>query len=540
MERDLEVLIGRARAAAEACGAEVLLAGILPTLRLADLTLANMTPVPRYQALNDALVKSRGGDFHVRIKGIDDFYATHDNVMLESCNTSFQIHFQVGGDEFAQLYNLAQAVTAPVLAAAVNSPLLEGQRLWHETRVALFQHSIDERSHARLSRGQRARVRFGDKWVERSVLEIFRDDVARFRIVLATDIEESGLETLAGGEVPRLEALCLHNGTVYRWNRACYGVTGGKPHLRIENRVLPAGPTLRDEVANAAFHFGLLAALSDEYGDITKVMSFDTVKANFLAAARHGLHAQFTWLKGRRSTASSLILRHLLPLARQGLASHGLDAADIDLYLGVIEQRVRKDRTGAQWALDSLAAMGGQGTSHERCCALTTAMLARQKENTPVHAWKPAALDDAADWRRSYRTVGQFMTKDIFTVQPDDLVDLAANLMEWEHIRHVPVEDGEGRLVGLLSHRTLLRHLAQRATGKVADAVAVRSIMKPDPVTVPPDTPTLEAIAIMRRERVGCLPIVGDGKLVGLVTERDLIDVSAKLLEAHLRSLDRS
>jgi len=535
LEESLKAMVEKARAAAQACGADVLLTGILPTLQLSDLTLENMTPKERYRMLNEAMVRMRGGDFHVSIKGIDEFFASHDNVMLESCNTSFQMHFQVGGKEFVELYNLAQAVTAPVLAAAVNSPVLLEKRLWHETRVALFQHSVDHRSATHLSRGQRPRVRFGDGWVDGSILDIIREDIARFRILFTGDKGERPLAMLDRGEVPRLKALCLHNGSVYRWNRPCYGVHAGKAHLRIENRALPAGPSVVDEVANAAFYWGLMSALSLEYGDVRKVLDFDDVKSNFLAAARHGLRAQFTWTRGRTSSASDLILNHLLPLARQGLKAHGIETRDRDRYLDLIEERVESGRTGAQWVLDSLTSLGARGTRHERCRALAAATLAHQKRNEPVHEWGPATLADAQDWRHSYKTVGQFMTRDLFTVHPDDLVDLAANLMDWEHIRHVPVEDDSGRLVGLISHRTLLRHVA-RGVLRGGEASAVRDIMKPDPVTVTPSTQTLDAIEVMRHHKVGCLPVVAGDKLVGIITERDLIEVSAKLLEDQLRS----
>jgi len=516
-------------------GADAFITGILPTLRMSDLSLENMTPVPRYRALNDAIVRMRGGDFEVRIKGIDEFYAVHDNVMLESCNTSFQIHFQVDGDEFATLYNLAQAVTAPVLAAAVNSPILAEHRLWHETRVALFQHSIDSRGMTQLTRGQRPRVHFGERWVDKSILEIFREDIARYRVVLASEPDEDPIATVQRGEVPKLRALCHHNGTVYRWNRPCYGVKDGVAHLRIENRVLPAGPTVIDQVANAAFYFGLMSALSQRYPDVTKVMAFDDAKANFIAAARHGLRAQFTWFQGKSHTAGNLILDELLPVAHEGLVAQGVRSEDIERYLGVLGERVRSGQTGSQWALDSLGAMGIRGTRHQRCRAVTVGALARQKEGRPVHEWTLAQLADADDWRHSYRTVGQFMTSDLFTVQPDDLVDLAANLMDWEHIRHVPVEDGDGNLIGLVSHRALVRLLARGAAGQRQSPVAVRDIMRPDPVTVTPETLTLDAIETMRRHSVGCVPVVKGTKLVGILTERDLIDVAASLLDEQLR-----
>ncbi|MHC4955039.1 MAG: CBS domain-containing protein [Planctomycetota bacterium] len=540
LESDLEERIQRLRVAAAAENADVLLTGILPTLQLTDLGLDNMAPVPRYGLLNASLVKLRAGDFQVRIKGVDELFVVHDNVMLESCNTSFQLHFQVSPDEFASLYNLAQAVTGPVLAAAVNSPVLLGNRLWHETRVALFEHSVDHRSRTHRSRGQRARVRFGERWVDNSILEIFRDDIARFRVVIPADIEEHALEELAAGRIPRLRALCLHNGTVYRWNRPCYGWADGRAHLRIENRVLPAGPTIIDQVANAAFYYGLLAALSTEIPDIRGVMSFDDAKSNFLAAARLGLKAQLTWFGGQTESASGLILKQLLPLARAGLASRDIDTADIDRYLGVIEERVESGRTGSQWMLDSLAGMQtATGRVHERSRALTAASVERQKLGEPIHTWDLATIEEARDWRHSFRTVGQFMTRDLFTVQPDDLVDLAANVMDWEHVRHVPVEDDEGRLVGLVSHRRLIRLLAQGDT-RTGESVPVARIMKTDPITVTPDTSTLEAIALMRAHRVACLPVVQRDRLVGILTERDLIEVAAQLFEEHLAARDNA
>ncbi len=529
LERELDAKVAAARDAATQLGSDILLAGILPTLQLSDLGLDNMTPAPRYFALNDALVSMRGGEFQIRIKGIDELLATHDNVMPEASNTSFQIHFQVDPDDFAHLYNIAQAITAPVLAAAVNSAVFLQHRLWQETRVALFQHSIDVRTETQAARGQRPRVHFGDAWIRDSVLEIFREDIARHRVALGTEIPENSLETLAAGGVPQLRALRLHNGTVYRWNRPCYGVNDGIAHLRIENRVLPSGPTIVDEVANAAFYYGLLAYYSREVEDISKLMPFEAASANFLSAARHGLNAQMRWIDGRTSSASRLILDQLLPLAAEGLGIHRIDDADITRYLGVLEERVRSGQTGAQWQLSSLEEMASSASPMERYGALAQAALENQRAGAPVHTWELARVSGTRDWRHSYRTVGQFMTKDLFTVRPDDLVDLAANLMDWEHIRHVPVEDDDGALVGLVSHRRLLRLLA-RGKGGADEPVAIRDIMKHDPITVTPETTTIKAIHLMREHKVACLPVVTADKLVGILTERDLINVAAKLL----------
>jgi prepilin-type processing-associated H-X9-DG protein len=333
--------------------------------------------------------------------------------------------------------------------------------------------------------------------------------------------------------VPRLRALCLHNGTVWWWNRPCYGISEGKAHLRIENRVIPSGPTTLDEMANAAFFLGLMTALPEEYGAIDRRMTFDDAKSNFWGAARHGLKAQFTWVDGHAYSSTALILEHLLPLARAGLKTQKIDAADIDLYLGTLEERVRTGQTGAQWALSSLASMRTKGTPDMRHRALASAMHEHQRTGEPVHRWPLIERSDSEDWSESYRTVGQFMSTDLFTMRPDDLVDLAASLMDWRHIRHVPVEDEQGHLVGLLSHRTLLRLLA-RGAHDGGEPVAVRQIMKANPITVAPTTPTLEAIELMRTRRVSCLPVVEDGALVGIVTAQDFLVASVQLFKDRL------
>jgi CBS domain-containing protein len=328
----------------------------------------------------------------------------------------------------------------------------------------------------------------------------------------------------------------MHNSTVYRWNRACYGVTDGKPHLRIENRTLPSGPTPLDAMANAAFFFGLMAGMAREVDDITKLIEFDDAKANFISAARRGLKAQLTWWNGAEYSAPDLIRSELLPLARRGLEADNIDAGDIDRYLGVIEERVRSGRTGAQWALDSLHSMGNAGNRERRMQALTRGMIWRAEAGRPVHTWSTATLGDSADWRHSYQRVGQFMVTDLFTVHPEDVVDLAASLMDWRHIRHVPVEDNDGKLVGLVSHRSMLRMVGRGLAARAHDHVAVKDIMKKDPVTVTPNTPTLEAIEAMRKRRVGCLPVIEGGKLVGIVTEHDLVQVASILFEQQLRA----
>jgi CBS domain-containing protein len=534
MEQELDELIAVTRNSAATQGADVLLSGILPTLQKSDLTLDNLTPSARYHELNRGVIGLRGGPLSIHIKGLDELHLTHDNIMMESCNTSFQVHFQSNAKEFANHYNVAQAITAPVLAVAVNSPLLFGQRLWQETRVALFQHSTDERSRPQLARNQPTRVSFGDRWLQNSVIELFHDQITRFRPIMIAQPDENPFDVLARGETPPLSALRMHNGTVWRWNRACYGVTGGIAHLRIENRALPSGPTIVDEIANAAFFAGLMVAIPSTYGDIAKRMAFDDAKLNFFRAARHGLDAQFQWIDGHSLSAPSLILDQLLPLARQGLSSSHVATEDIDKYIGIIEERARSRQTGARWIMGSLSTIGSSTSKDASQRILTAAILANQKQGQPIHRWSILENAESDEWEQGYRTVGQFMSTDLFTLKPDDLIDLAASLMDWRHIRHVPVEDTDGRLVGLVTHRNLLRMMASGKSFSDGNPVTVREVMVANPLTVSPSTSSLEAIEIMRGNRVGCLPIVEGNQLVGIVTSYDFLEASARLFKQNL------
>jgi CBS domain-containing protein len=533
MEAEAQEIYKKARATAGLFDCDIALVGILPTLTKDNLGLKSMVPTPRYYALNDAIRALRGDEFEFTINGIDQLAVKHDNVMLEACNTSFQVHFQVSPENFAKNYNIAQVVTAPLLAAAVNSPILLGKRLWHETRIAVFEYSIDTRSKIQQERGLKPRVHFGDRWLEDSVTEIFKEDIARFRIVLTTKTEEDPIGMIEQGIMPSLNALRLHNGTVYRWNRPCYGVHNNVPHLRIENRVIPAGPTVLDEVANAAFFYGMMAGMTEQVNDIREHLPFADVKANFLAAARDGIRAQMNWFNDTHLPAKQLVLEQLLPLAREGLQEAGIDQDDIDKYLGVIRDRVSMRRTGSRWALESLESMKDSGTLDQKLRCIVSSMVDQQSAGNPISQWELAKYCAEQDWRDSYRTVGQFMTTDLFTVRPDDIVDFAATLMDWRHVRHVPVENETGELVGLVSHRALLRLVAQGRVGK-EHQVTVGEIMNREPITAHADTPTVEAIRLMREKKLACLPVTRNEKLVGIVTEHDLIVVASYVLESQL------
>ncbi|MEZ4576014.1 MAG: hypothetical protein R2857_14040 [Vampirovibrionales bacterium] len=259
LEAELEEVLEIARQKAQQIDTDIVMVGILPTLNKNHLGLSSLTPAPRYKLLNNILTKSRGGDFQVAIRGLDEMHMGHDNVLLESATNSFQLHLQVGPSEFTTLYNTAQFGGRPGYGRRHrDSPMLMGKRLWHETRIALFQHAVDERSEVRQQRGHRSRVDFGSDWVKDSIVELYKEDLAEYRVLLTKPLTENSLELAQAGQVPELSAMRLHSGTIWRWNRECYGVKDGRAHLRIEARFLPAGPTLTDEVANAAFFMGLM------------------------------------------------------------------------------------------------------------------------------------------------------------------------------------------------------------------------------------------------------------------------------------------
>lgn len=527
MEAGLASAVQDARTAAQAVAADVLLTGMLPTLRHKDVTPANLTPQPRYLRLDEASMAARNGRIHLAIDGIDRFESDFDSVVIEGANTSIQLHLQVGPAEAAHLYNLAQLISAPCLAAATNSPVLLGKRVWQETRIAVFERAFDDRSVSQLSRGVPTRVGFGSAWVRESIVELFKDNVARYQVIVGGNGAEDSLGTLERGEIPRLRALTMHNGTIWRWNRACYGLTDGRPHLRIENRVLPAGPTVVDEVANAALFYGLMNGLADDYRDIRERISFAEAKGNFLASAYHGLRASYRWLDGGRMRARDLLLQELLPAARAGLAALGVPPEDTERYLDIIEERTDSGRTGATWLLEALADTPEESRMRT-CQAAVRVMRDRQLTDTPVHRWEPLDAGLCTELGAEL-TLGDIMSGDVFTVHPDDVIDLATSVMAWKHIRHVPVEDSQGRLVGLLTGREVLQ-LLDRAGGDANDTRPVSEFMLQSPPTASPDLGVLEGMERLLAGDAGCLLIVRGDHLAGIVTERDLVQICSRLL----------
>ncbi len=522
--------------AAKASNAEIVLTGILPTLRKFDLGLENLTPKPRYLALIEAIKaqQKNSNGFELNLQGIDELNIHHDSPLLEACNTSYQVHLQVTPDTFVPLYNIAQAVAAPILAIAANSPLVFGKRLWHESRIALFQQSLDVRTSKEHMRQSEPRVSFGTRWLDRSIMEIYKEDIARFRVLLGTEIDEDSLERIGKREVPKLRALQVHNGTVYRWNRPCYGISdNGMPHLRIENRVLPAGPTVLDQTANAAFWLGLMMGMAHKYKDIREHLSFADVKDNFLKAAKFGIDTQFTWFNNRKISCRDLILEELLPLAYDGLVAQGIDQPDIERYLSVIQGRAEAHQTGARWLLKSFTQLTERVNRDEAVTILTSQMVKCQMAEDPVHKWPMPRIEDLKHYRPVGLRVEEFMETDLFTVRESDLLELVGDLMDWRKLRYLPVEDEDGHLCGLITTRKLLRYYIQkgRLDNDMNEYKTVGDLMISAPATVSPQTTITEAMEVMRGNKLGCLPVVKNNELVGIITEMDFLRVAGRLIE---------
>lgn len=515
-------------------GAEVILTGILPTIHRYDMEMHNLTPNKRYQALMEAIASQLiGNGFELNIVGIDELMLRHGSPLLEACNTSFQVHLQVAPNDFVKYYNIAQTLAAPIMAIAANSPLVFGRRLWHESRIALFQQALDTRTTHEHMRERSPRVHFGDDWLDKSVLEIYKDDISRFRVLLSADLEEDSLGMIEQGKTPKLRALQVHNSTVYRWNRPCYGVSpNGKPHLRIENRVLPAGPTVLDEVANAAFWLGAMVGMANKVEDIRNHISFIDIRDNFGKAAKYGIDSEFTWFNDQKIGACDLVLKELLPLSRQGLESRGVATKDIDRYLGVIEARAKAHMNGARWILRAYTKLIGETTKDEALAVLTASIINNQWKDNPVHTWKLPEVSDLAEYRPSGLKVEEFMQTDIFTVQKDDIVELAAEMMKWRKVRYMPVEDNKGNLVGLVSTRNLMAYYSRKNNPIQNDVTpTVKDIMIPSPITIGPNSSIMEAMYLMRDNKIGCLPVVKEGELIGIITEMDFLRITGRLLE---------
>jgi gamma-glutamyl:cysteine ligase YbdK (ATP-grasp superfamily) len=387
LERDVSGKLAHAAARMLRTGSRLVMVGILPTLRQGDVTDDAMSANPRYRLLNEQMIAARGEDMRICIDGPERLLTHVDTIMPEAACTSVQFHLQVSPEAFGSYWNAAQAVAGIQVALAANSPYLFSRELWRETRIPLFEQVTDTRPEELQQQGVRPRVWFGERWIT-SVFDLFEENIRYFPALLPLREDEDPEAALDSGEAPQLAELTLHNGTVYRWNRPVYAVHDGRPHLRVENRVLPAGPTVADVVANAAFYYGLVRALAETERPVWTQMSFAAAADNLTEASRHGIEARVYWPGMGEAPVTELTLRRLLPQAWEGLRQWGVDSADADRMLGIIEQRCLTGRTGATWQVESVQRLErGQADRRGALRRMTQGYIERMVTNRPVHTW---------------------------------------------------------------------------------------------------------------------------------------------------------
>ncbi|WP_328497666.1 glutamate--cysteine ligase [Streptomyces sp. NBC_00414] len=401
LAEELRTSLAYAHRKANEVDAGIVMIGILPTLARDDLVSANLSDVDRYTLLNDQIVAARGEDFTLDIEGVERLKCTSASIAPEAACTSVQLHLQVTPDRFADVWNAAQLAAAAQIVVGANSPFLFGRELWRESRPPLFQQSTDTRPPELQAQGVRPRTWFGERWIS-SAYDLFEENLRFFPPLLPLRDEEDPMRVLDEGGIPSLAELVLHNGTVYRWNRPVYDVADGVPHLRVENRVLPAGPTVIDVVANTVFYYGLVRALAAEARPVWTRLPFEAAAANFDQACRYGIDAQLEWPRhGRyggvtRVPGVQLVLDELLPLAAAGLDAWGIEPADRDLYLGVIEERCKRGVNGASWQSRTFHKALESGMGRDAALAATTKRYSELMHlGEPVHTW-PVGLREPA------------------------------------------------------------------------------------------------------------------------------------------------
>jgi hypothetical protein len=388
LETGVRGSLNSAEEMARTVGAHMMIIGILPTIDEAHLNAESLSANPRYRLLNEQIFAARGEDLEISIAGIERLSTHADTIAPEGACTSVQLHQQVRPETFAACWNAAQAIAGVQVAIGANSPFFFGRELWRETRIALFEQATDTRPEELKAQGVRPRVWFGERWIT-SIFDLFEENVRYFPALLPVCEDEDPERTLDGGGVPQLGELRLHNGTVYRWNRPIYDVVRGRPHLRVENRLLPAGPTMVDTIANAAFYYGLVRVMSEDERPIWSQMSFSAAEENFHAGARDGIDARVYWPGLGEVPAAELVVRRLLPLAHEGLDRWGIDPADRDRLLGIIERRCVRLQNGASWQSRTFHRLYDERRleRHDALREMTVQYREHMHGNEPVHTW---------------------------------------------------------------------------------------------------------------------------------------------------------
>lgn len=373
---DLGSLWQRCEIVGEGLRIHPLMIGILPSVRPEDLGLPQMTDAARYRALNEQVLALRNRQpFRIAIRGPRESLALEQQtVMLEAAATSLQLHLQLTPENAARCFNAAQIMSAATVAVAANAPTLFGRRLWQDTRIPLFEQAVAVDSPAGAHTHGLARVTFGTGYARDALYPLFVENRQHYPVLLPENT----------GEPPeRLSHLSLHNGTIWRWNRPLVGVADdGACHLRLEHRVMSAGPSVADVVANACFFQGLIQACCQRATPLESEIPFAVAERNFYRAARDGLAARVEWLGGRQGPLRELILEQLLPLAADGLRRFGLPESAWQPWLELMRERVERGVTGAAWQLAWLNRHGG--SMEELVCAYR----AGQQSGRPVHDWE--------------------------------------------------------------------------------------------------------------------------------------------------------
>jgi hypothetical protein len=391
LEQEIRASLNAGNEKAQGAGSSLVMIGILPTLRKDDVQAEAMSANERYRVLNEQIFAARGEDMQIEIDGAEQLLTHADSITPEAACTSVQLHTQVSPDQFASYWNAAQAIAGAQVALAANSPFLFGRQLWPETRITLFEQATDTRPEELKRQGVRPRVWFGERWIT-SVFDLFEENIQYFPALLPITEEEDPQAVLRDGGCPELAEMCLHNGTIYRWNRPVYAVTDGMPHVRVENRVLPAGPAVADVMANAAFYYGLVRTLAESERPVWTQMSFGTAADNLQQAAKRGMDAKLYWPGLGEAPVPELVLRRLLPLAYEGLGRWGVSTAQANRLLGIIEQRCLTGRNGATWQVGTVRALGERGADREQALRqMTQRYIAHMHTNDPVHTWPDGA-----------------------------------------------------------------------------------------------------------------------------------------------------
>src|SRR6476620_8357963 len=388
-EYSLRRSLNDAESKAAEVGAHQVMIGVLPTLAPAHFAPQMMSANPRYRLLSEQILRARGEDIRIDVTGPERLITTADSILPEAACTSTQFHVQTSPEQFAAYWNASQAISSVQVAVGANSPYCLGKELWRETRIPLFEQAADTRSEELKSQGVRPRVWFGERWIT-SVFDLFEENVRYFSALLPITSDEDPVAVLESGQTPQLSELRLHNGTIYRWNRPVYDITDGTPHLRVENRILPAGPTVADTMANAAFYFGLVRALAEHERPLWSQMSFSAAEENFHVAAEQGIDANVYWPGLGQVPATELVVRRLLPMARVGLDAWGVQPDESDRLLGIIERRCIVGQNGASWFAGRVASRVADNQG-DRLDALRTTLneyRGLMHTNEPVHTWE--------------------------------------------------------------------------------------------------------------------------------------------------------